>query len=69
MLTDGAVERPSTATVVAAGPGKKGEDGELVPMNVKKGDKVMFFKYAGQDVRRARGEYIGDAGERILATM
>ena len=70
MLTDGAVERPSTATVVAAGPGKKGEDGELVPMNVKKGDKVMFFKYAGDKMYDDEGvEYIVVRENDILATM
>jgi len=70
MLTDGAVERPSTATVVAAGPGKKGEDGELVPMNIKKGDKVMFFKYAGDKMYDDNGvEYIVVRENDILATM
>jgi|TARA_B110000977_G_scaffold132451_1_gene168681 chaperonin GroES len=70
MLTDGAVERPSTATVIAAGPGKKGEDGELVEMKIKKGDKVMFFKYAGDKMYDSDGlEYIVVRELDILATM
>ena len=70
MLTDGAMERPSTATVIAAGPGKKGEDGELVPMTIKKGDKVMFFKYAGDKMYDTEGmEYIVVREMDILATM
>ncbi len=70
MRTAGAMERPSTATVIAAGPGKKGEDGELVPMTIKKGDKVMFFKYAGDKMYDTEGmEYIVVREMDILATM
>ena len=70
MLTDSAVERPSTATVIAAGPGKKGEDGEAKKPEIKKGDNVMYFKYAGDKMYDGDGEeYIVVRENDILATM
>ena len=70
MLTDSALERPCTATVIAAGPGKKGEDGEVKTPEIKKGDKVMYFKYAGDKMYDGDGEeYIVVREMDILATM
>lgn len=51
VLPDTAKEKPQQGKVLAVGPGKFGEDGELVPMNVKEGDVVLFAKYAGTEVK------------------
>ena len=55
-IPDTAKEKPSQGEIIAVGPGKVSDDGKLQPMNVKKGDKVLFNKYAGTEVQLA-GEY------------
>ena len=50
VLPDTAKEKPQQGVVVAAGPGKMKEDGDRAPMSVAVGDKVLFGKYAGNDV-------------------
>jgi chaperonin GroES len=49
-LPDSAQEKPTHGKVVAAGPGKLNEDGDRVALSVKKGDKVIYGKYAGTEV-------------------
>lgn len=51
VLPDSAKEKPAEGEVVAVGPGKAADNGTLVAMNVKIGDKVLFGKYAGQEVK------------------
>ena len=55
LLTEGAKEKPVTGTVVAVGPGKVGEDGETKAMHLKAGDKVIYFKYAGDQMSDEEG--------------
>lgn len=55
VLAANAKDKPTTATVIAVGPGKALDNGQIAPMNVKEGDKVLFDKYAGSEV-----EYNGD---------
>ena len=50
IIPDTAKEKPQEGKVVAAGKGKLGEDGKVRPLDVKKGDKVLFSKYAGTEV-------------------
>lgn len=50
-IPDSAKERPIEGEVVAVGPGKVLEDGRILPMNVKVGDRVLFGKYAGTEVK------------------
>ncbi len=50
IIPDSAKEKPSEGKVVAAGKGKLGEDGKLHPLDVKKGDKVLFSKYGGTEI-------------------
>lgn len=50
ILPDTAKEKPVVGEVVAAGPGRKADDGKLVPMEVKVGDKVLYGKYSGTEV-------------------
>ncbi len=51
IIPDTAQEKPMEGEVVAAGPGARGDDGKLVPMDVKKGDRVLFGKWSGTEVK------------------
>ena len=51
VLPETAKEKPQKGEVVAAGPGARDEDGERIPMDVSVGDKVLFAKYAGTEVK------------------
>lgn len=50
-LPETAKEKPQEAKVLAAGPGDRDEKGERVPMDVKVGDKVLFAKYSGTEIK------------------
>ena len=50
IIPDTAKEKPQGGKVIAAGKGKLSEDGKVHPLDVKKGDKVLFSKYAGTEV-------------------
>jgi chaperonin GroES len=51
IIPDSAKEKPQEAKVIALGTGKKGEDGKVVPFEVKVGDKVLISKYGGTEVK------------------
>jgi chaperonin GroES len=51
IIPDAAKEKPQEGKVVAVGPGRKGRDGNRIAMEVKKGDKIMFGKYAGTEIK------------------
>lgn len=51
VLPETAKEKPQKGTVVAVGPGRRDDKGNLVPMEVKAGDSVLFAKYAGTEVK------------------
>jgi chaperonin GroES len=51
VLPDTAQEKPQDGKVIAAGPGRLTEDGKRIPMDVKKGDKVIYSKYAGTEFK------------------
>jgi chaperonin GroES len=51
IIPDTAKEKPSQGKVLAVGPGARGEDGKLVALDVKKGDKILFGKWSGSEVR------------------
>src|SRR6266404_2534509 len=61
IIPDTAKEKPMEGEVVAAGPGARGEDGKLQPMDVRTGDRVLFGKWSGTEVKLD-----GDARERML---
>ena len=68
ILTSKSQEKPQEAEVVAVGPGKT-EDGETVQMQVAVGDKVIFSKYAGTEVKLGEDEYIIVKHGDILAIV
>ena len=51
IIPDTAKEKPMEGEVVAAGPGARGEDGKLQPLDVKAGDRVLFGKWSGTEVK------------------
>jgi len=57
-LPDTAKEKPVEGTIVAAGPGKVADNGEVVKMTVKVGDKVLYGKYSGTEVTIDGEEYL-----------
>ena len=58
VLPDTAKEKPQEGEVVAVGPGKLADDGKRVEMEVKKGDKVIYAKYAGTEYKVGDVEYL-----------
>jgi len=51
IIPDTAKEKPMQGEVIAAGPGLRGENGKLVALDVKKGDRVLFGKWSGSEVK------------------
>src|SRR5690242_21768758 len=51
VIPDTAAEKPDQGEVKAVGKGKKGDDGKVIPLDVKVGDRVLFGKYSGQTVK------------------
>jgi len=51
IIPDTAKEKPQEGKIIATGPGKKTEDGVLVPLEVKKGDRVLYGKWSGTEVQ------------------
>lgn len=58
IIPDTAKEKPAQGKVVATGNGRMGEDGKLLPMDVKVGDTILFSKYGGTDVKIDGVEYL-----------
>ncbi|MFH1915618.1 MAG: co-chaperone GroES [Pseudomonadota bacterium] len=68
-IPDSAKEKPVKGEVVAAGPGKLDEDGKRVKMTVKKGDTVLFAKYAGTEISIDGDEHLVMREDDILAII
>ena len=68
-LTASAQEKPQVAEVVAVGPGAHSDDGKLIPMEVKVGDKVITSKYSGTEVKVDGVEYTIVKQSDILAVV
>lgn len=68
-LPEAATEKPKTATVVAVGPGKVGDDNERIPVSVKVGDRIVYKAYSTTDVKVANKEYVLIREDDILATV
>jgi chaperonin GroES len=69
IIPDTAKEKPMEGLVISAGPGKVMEDGKRSPMDVKTGDRVLFGKYAGTEIKLDEEEYIIMREEEILAVL
>jgi chaperonin GroES len=69
IIPDTAKEKPMEGEVIAAGPGKLQEDGKRSPIDVKAGDRVLFGKYAGTEIKIDDQEYVIMREEEILAVV
>ena len=69
IIPDTAKEKPMQGEVIAVGPGKKMEDGKIVMMSVKPGDRVLFAKYGPHDIKVDGKEYLIACESDILAII
>jgi chaperonin GroES len=69
IIPDTAKEKPQQAEIIAVGKGKVNEDGKVVPLEVKKGDKVLIGKYSGTEVQIDGVEHLILREEEILAIV
>ncbi|MEO0097241.1 MAG: co-chaperone GroES [candidate division WOR-3 bacterium] len=69
ILPDTAKEKPIRGKVIAVGPGRLDDKGNRIPMEVKKGDVVLFGKYAGQEIKIDNKEYLIMREDEILAII
>jgi chaperonin GroES len=58
VIPDTAREKPNQGEIVAVGPGRRDDDGKLVPLEVAVGDRVLYAKYTGQEIKIENEEYI-----------
>jgi chaperonin GroES len=67
IIPDTAKEKPQEGEVVAAGTGKRLENGSITPLEVKEGDRVLFGKYSGTEIKVDNQEYLILREDEILA--
>jgi chaperonin GroES len=68
-IPDSAKEKPQEGEVVATGKGKRLEDGKLVPLDVQVGDRILFGKYSGSDIRLDGEEYMIMREDEVLGIL
>jgi chaperonin GroES len=64
-----AKEKPQQGEVVAVGQGKRNEDGKLIPLDVKAGDRILFGKYSGSDIKIDNNEYLIMREDEVLGVL
>jgi len=69
IIPDSAKEKPAEGKVISVGNGKLGEDGKRVPMDIKKGDRILFSKYGGTDVKIDGEEYLIMREDDVLGVI
>jgi len=69
IIPDTAKEKPIEGKVIAAGEGRINKDGKKIPMEVKKGDRILFAKYAGIEVKMDGEEYLMMKEDDVLAVI
>jgi chaperonin GroES len=69
IIPDTAKEKPQEGEVVAVGNGKKEKDGKLVPLDVKAGDRILFGKYSGAEIKMDNQEYLILREEEVLGIL
>jgi chaperonin GroES len=69
IIPDTAKEKPQEGEVVAVGPGKRDEDGKRIALEVKAGDRILFGKYAGTEIKIDGEEHIFMREEDILVIL
>ena len=69
IIPDSAKEKPQEGEVVAVGNGKKTDDGKTVALDVKAGDRILFGKYSGNDIKLNGEEYLIMREDEVLAVI
>ena len=69
IIPDTAKEKPAEGKVVAVGNGRMGEDGKLLPMDLKVGDRILFSKYGGTVVKIDGGDYLIMRQDDVLGVI
>ena len=69
VIPDTAKEKPQEGTVLAVGVGKRSDTGELIPMDVKEGDKVIYSKYGGTEIKVDGEELLILSARDVLAIV
>jgi chaperonin GroES len=69
VIPDTAKEKPQEGTVLAVGVGKRSDSGELIPMDVKEGDRVIYSKYGGTEVKLGGEELLILSARDVLAVL
>ncbi|MBL8228799.1 MAG: co-chaperone GroES [Bryobacterales bacterium] len=69
IIPDSAKEKPQEGEVVAAGKGKRLEDGKLIALDVKVGDRILFGKYSGSDIKLDGEEYLIMREDEVLGVL
>ncbi len=69
IIPDTAKEKPQEGKIVAVGPGKTGEDGKRTPLEVKKGDRILFSRYAGSEIKIDGVEHLMMREDDILGVI
>ena len=68
-IPDSAKEKPQEGEVVAVGNGKRSDDGKLIPLDVKVGDRILFGKYSGSDIKINGNEYLIMREDEVLGVL
>ena len=68
-IPDSAKQKPQQGEVVAVGQGKRNEDGKLIPLDVKAGDRILFGKYSGSDIKIDNNEYLIMREDEVLGVL
>jgi chaperonin GroES len=68
-IPDSAKEKPQQGEVVAVGNGKRGDDGKAIPLDVKAGDRILFGKYSGSDIKIDGNEYLIMREDEVLGVL
>jgi chaperonin GroES len=69
IIPDSAKEKPQEGEVIAVGNGKMNEDGKVVPLDVKAGDRILFGKYSGSEIKMDDEEYLILKEEEVLGVV
>jgi chaperonin GroES len=69
IIPDTAKEKPQEGQVIAVGPGKVNEDGKVTPLDVKKGDRILFSKYSGNEITIEGEEHLIMREDDVLAVL
>lgn len=69
IIPDSAKEKPQEASVIAVGPGKRGDDGKILPLDVKVGDRILIGKYSGQEITVDGHDYVILGEDEVLAVV